>query len=68
MKAEVSGNAIELSLSRGDAISLAISMVFVIALLVLAGWPTAFVALGVSLLGAGMVEVVQRSDVKIFGR
>lgn len=62
IKAEVSGSSIEISSSMSDALLLAISLVFVAVLVVLAGWQVAFVALGLSLIGAGTVDAVQRSD------
>jgi hypothetical protein len=68
MKAEVTGNAIEFSFSAGEALLLGISALFVVVLTVLAGWQVAFVALGLSLFGAGAVDAVQRADVKILGR
>ena len=68
MKAQVSGNSIEFSLSASDALLVGLSVLMVVALAVLAGWQVAFVALGVSLLGAGAVDAVQRSDIRIFDR
>lgn len=68
MKAEVTGNAIEVSVSSGEAVLLGISTVLVVILTVLAGWQVAFVALGLSLLGAAGVDAVQQADVKILGR
>ena len=68
MKAEVTGNAIEVSVSAGEAVLLGISILLVVVLTVLAGWQVAFVALALSLLGAGAVDAVQQADVKILGR
>ena len=68
MKAEVTGTAIEVSVSASEAVLLGISALFVIVLTVVAGWQVAFVALALSLLGAGAVDAVQRADVKILGR
>ena len=68
MKAEPTGNAIEFVLSRSEALLLGISALLVVVLTVLAGWQVAFVALGLSLLGAGAIDSVQQSDVKILGR
>ena len=59
MKAEVAGNAIELSLSPSEAMLLGISVLLVAVLMLVAGWEIALVALGLSLLGAGAVAVVQ---------
>lgn len=67
MKAEVTGNAIELSFSRSEALLLGISVVLVAVLTVLAGWQVAFVAFGLSLLGAVAVDLVEQSDAKVFG-
>jgi hypothetical protein len=68
MKAEVSGNAIEIVAPRSEVLLLGISAVLLGALLGFAGWQVAFVTLGVSLMGAGVVDLVQRADVRIFGR
>ena len=58
-RAHVSGNAIEVSLSFGDVLLFALSILMVAGLTLLAGWQIAFVALGVSLAGAGIVDVIQ---------
>lgn len=68
MKAEVTANAIEFEISRSEALLLGLSALFVVALTVLAGWEVAFVALGLSLLGAAAVDMAQRADVRILGR
>ena len=62
MKAEVTGNTLEVAFSRVEALSVALIVVLAVVLLVFAGWEIAVVALGMSLLGAGMVDLVQRSD------
>ena len=68
MKAEVSGNAIEVTFSPSEALLLGLSVLLVVVLTVVAGWQVAFVALGLSLLGAGAVDLVQQSDIKVLGR
>lgn len=68
MRAEVKGSSIELSFARSEALLLGISAVLVGVLTVLAGWQVAFVAAGISLLGAVAVDLVQRSDIEILGR
>lgn len=68
MKAEVSGNTLEFSFSPREASMLGISVAMVVALLVLAGWQIAFVALGLSLAGAGAVDAVERSEAEILTR
>lgn len=68
MKAEVSGNSIELTFSPSEVLLLGISVVMVAMLFFVAGWQIAFVALGLSLLGAGAVDAVQQADFKILGR
>ena len=68
MRAEVVGNAIEVTLSRSDAILLAMSAALALLLAFAAGWPVAVVAAGLSLLGAVAVDSVQRSEIRILGR
>ena len=68
MKAQISGNAVELSLPAGEALSLGISAAMVGVLLLVAGWQVAFVALGLSVGGAVAVDWVQQAGVKIPGR
>ena len=62
MRAGVSGNAIEVRFSPEDVALLALSALIVVGLMVLAGWQIALEALGVSLLGAGIVLAVQAVD------
>ena len=62
MKTEVTGNTLEVAFSRVEAVSVALTVVLAVVLLVFAGWEITVVALGMSFLGAGMVDLVQRSD------
>ena len=68
MKAEVSYNSIEFRFSPSEALLLGLSVLFFAVLTALGGWQVAFVALGLSLLGAGAVDAVQQADLKILGR
>jgi hypothetical protein len=60
MRAEVTGNAIEVSFSRSEALLLVLSAVMVVTLGLLGGWDIALTALGLSLFGAMAVDLVQR--------
>ena len=62
MKTEVTGNTLEVAFSRVEAVSVAFTVILAVVLLVFAGWEITVVALGMSFLGAGMVDLVQRSD------
>lgn len=62
MRAEVSTTAVEFRVSQGEALLLALSVILVAALVIAAGWQVAFVALGLSLLGAAAVDAIQRAD------
>ena len=68
MRAAVSGNAIEISFSRAEMALLALSVMLAGVLFVWAGWQVTVVALGLSLIGAGAVDLVQQSDIEILGR
>ena len=64
MKAEVTGNTLEVAISRMEALSVAFIVVLAAVMLVFAGWEITVVALGMSFLGAGIVDLVQRSDIR----
>jgi uncharacterized membrane-anchored protein YitT (DUF2179 family) len=57
--AQISNNSLELTISTGDVVLYVASLVMTIGLGLVAGWQVAFVALGASVLGAAVVDVVQ---------
>ena len=57
--AQISDNALEVTVSTGDLVLYAASLVMTIGLGLVAGWQVAFVALGASVLGAAVVDIVQ---------
>jgi len=57
--AQISDNALELTLSTGDVVLYLASLIMTIGLGFVAGWQVAFVALGASVLGAAVVDAVQ---------
>jgi hypothetical protein len=59
LRAEVTGNAIEISLPRSDVALLALSALMLAGLIALAGWRVAVVALGLSIAGAWSVGAAQ---------
>lgn len=62
LRAEITGNAIEIWLSRSDLALLAVSAVMLGVLLSVAGWQVAAAALGLSIVGAGIIGAAQRSE------
>ena len=57
--AQISDNSLEVTVSTGDLVLYVASLVMTIGLGLVAGWQVAFVALGASVLGAAVVDVVQ---------
>ena len=57
--AQISDNSLELTLSTRDVVLYIASVVMTIGLGIVAGWQVAFVALGASVLGAAVIDVVE---------
>ncbi|HET7482571.1 MAG TPA: hypothetical protein VFK89_06900 [Actinomycetota bacterium] len=68
MRAQVTGNAIQFSVSRTEVLLIVASIVMVLMLVVFAGWKIAAIAVGMSALGAVAVDIVQRSDMTMMGK
>jgi hypothetical protein len=68
VSAEVSGNSLQVKLSRSDALLLALSVAVLIALWLGAGWKIALAVAGASAFGALVIDEVQRFDIQILGR
>jgi hypothetical protein len=62
LRVEITGNGIEIWLSRSDLALLAVSAVVLGVLLSVAGWQVAAGALGLSVVGAGIIGAAQRSE------
>ncbi len=60
VSAEVSGNSLQISLYRSDALLLALSLSILIVLWVVAGWRIVLVATAASAGGAALIDEVQR--------
>ena len=67
MRAGVTGNAIEICISRSDVALLALSALILCVLLALGGWQVATIALGLSIAGAGIIGAVQQLDTQVPG-
>ena len=62
MKTGLVGNSVEVSMSRGDAMSFAITVVLAATLTSLGGWRVALVASGLSLAVGVAMHLAQQQD------
>ena len=62
MKTDLVGNSVEVSMSRDDAMSIALTVVLAATLRSLGGWRVALVAFGLSLAVAVAMHLAQQQD------
>ena len=60
MRVDIDRNSIEFRLGRAELILLSVCLAIVAILFIFAGWEVAVAAMGMGLIGAGLIDGVQR--------